>query len=268
VFHIEAETEDGLWRATAPPWTFVIRPAFYETWWFYGTFALAAGVGIGAAWRFRLQLDRRRHAMVLAERMRLSREIHDTLLQSMVGVSLQLEDLALEPDRPLDQLRRRLLAIRRQVEGCMRDARRSIQNLRSPLLERKDLVGAIREAGATATSGTSVDFSVSTTGDSRRYPSHIEYEILRIAQEAVINAVRHAHASRIEVLLRFDADCVALEVKDDGSGPSHPEHDSETHFGVASMTERAESLGGRFSLGLSSPSGTRIEAIIPIPLQS
>jgi len=268
-FRIEAETDDGLWRATARPWTFSIQPAFYQTWWFYATTVLAMGCAAAAVWRFRLQLDRQKHAMVLAERMRLSREIHDTLLQTMVGVSLQLEDLALEPVRPTGQLTRRLLSVRRQVEGCMRDARRSIKNLRSPMLERQDLVAAIRETGKTATSGTSVDFSVATRGDVRRYPSRIEYEILRIVQEAVINAVRHAKATRIDVVLRFDADRVALEVNDDGCGRvDPPEHEPETHFGVASMTERAESLGGRFALGPSPSGGTRIEAEIPTPAGS
>ncbi len=128
----------------------------------------------------------------------MSREIHDTLLQGVVGVALQLDNVS--NDRGMPRASRATLRdMRDQVEAYIREARQSIFDLRSPLLEEHDLVGALREVGRRAVANTSVRFSVMISGQAKRYAPRLENELLRIAQEAITNAVRHARASQIVV---------------------------------------------------------------------
>ncbi len=93
-FRVEALTDDGTWTASHANWAFSIAPAFYRTTWFYAVCAASVLLSLWGLWRFRLEFVRRQFALVLAERVRMSREIHDTLLQSLVGVLLQFDAIA------------------------------------------------------------------------------------------------------------------------------------------------------------------------------
>ena len=93
----------------------------------------------------------------------------------------------------------------------------------------------------------------------------MENELLRIAQDAVTNTMRHAKATRIDLELRFERTVVTLRVSDDGCGlVEQAPVDRDTHFGIVSMRERAESLGGRFTIARSASGGTQVEAVLPI----
>src|SRR5262249_61098429 len=153
-------------------------------------------------WLLRLRIVRREFAAVLSERMRLSRELHDTLLQSMVGVALQIEDAAqdLAPDATV--ARSRLSGIRRRVEGHIREVRQAIWDMRSPRHE-GCLGSAFEEFGRRAVEGTATRFLATIKGDPVRYPTDVEMHLLRIGQEAVTNAIRHGNASRIRLMLDY-----------------------------------------------------------------
>jgi signal transduction histidine kinase len=106
---------------------------------------------------------------------------------------------------------------------------------------------------------------VHVTGQPKRYAARLENELLRIAQEAVTNAVRHAQAAHVTLTLRFEPGRVSVEVSDDGRGLSFSTDDLEpTHIGLDSMKERAESLGGRVRIRRSGHGGTTIEASLPV----
>jgi signal transduction histidine kinase len=264
VFRLEADTDDGTWHDASATWNFSIQPMFYQTWYFYTACLLALSALAWGAWQFRIQLDRQRLAVVLSERTRLSREIHDTLLQSLVGVTLQLEDLANDVPGLPSGAQVRLVAMRRRIAAYIREARRSIRDLRSPMLETHDLPGALREVVSHVIAGAPVRVSISTSGQVRRCAAKVENEVLRIAQEAVTNTMRHARATRIDVVLRFEDRSVTLEISDDGCGLAEPtEHERDTHYGIISMKERAESLGGRFNIASSGPGGTKVTAVLP-----
>ena len=156
--------------------------------------------------------------MVLAERARLSREIHDTLLQSLVGVALQVDAISNTLDSSSSGARRQLVRIRRQVEAYIREARQSIWDLRSPVLETHDLHAALREFGKRATAGKPVRFATSVTGTPRQCSAKVENQLLRIGQEAITNAVRHADAKRIHLELTFDDRAVGSECPTMGVG--------------------------------------------------
>jgi signal transduction histidine kinase/ligand-binding sensor domain-containing protein len=263
-FRVQAGSNEDGWQPAHTTYEFEIRPAFYQTTAFFYAALLLAGALVLTAWRMRVRLVQRQYAAVLAERMRLSREIHDTLLQGVVGVTLQLSNVSRDPNLPAAS-KARLQETRDVVEAYIREARQSILDLRSPLLEEHDLVGALREAARRATANTSTELVVHVTGQPKRYAARLENELLRIAQEAVTNAVRHAQAAHVTLTLRFEPGRVSVEVSDDGRGLSFSTDDLEpTHIGLDSMKERAESLGGRVRIRRSGHGGTTIEASLPV----
>jgi signal transduction histidine kinase len=116
-FRVEAHAEDGTWSTSAADWAFAIEPAIYQTRWFYALVATMIVACTVLVWRFRLALMRRQFSLALAERARLSREIHDTLLQSLVGVALQFDGIANALGPSSVSAREQLTRIRRQVEA-------------------------------------------------------------------------------------------------------------------------------------------------------
>jgi signal transduction histidine kinase/ligand-binding sensor domain-containing protein len=266
-FLVEANSEDGTWTTANAAWAFAIRPAFYQTNWFYAASFAGVALLVAGVWRIRLRRVRREFGLVLAERARLSREIHDTLLQSLVGVALQFDGIANALDGSSSAARNQLVRIRRHVEAYIREARQSIWDLRSPVLEARDLPSALRDFGRRAAAGTPVRFAATITGTPRQCSAKVENHLLRIGQEAVTNAVRHAHATRITLEMRFEDASVTLRVCDDGRGfeYEYPTHDGDNHYGLTTMRERAEELGGRFTVATGVGRGTAVETVVPIP---
>ena len=129
--------------------------------------------------------------------MRLSRELHDTLLQSLVGVALEFDAVSKSLDTSPDLAKARVVKIRERVEEYIREARRSIWSLRSPALETGDLIDALRDGAARATSDQPVELEFSVSGVPQRYASDVEHQLMRIGHEAVLNAARHAEAHTI-----------------------------------------------------------------------
>jgi hypothetical protein len=105
-------------------WAFTIRPMFYETAWFVGASVASVVLAVLVAWRIRTRQLRKQFSLLLGERARLSREIHDTLLQSLVGVALQFDVIANDPDSTPSSTKARLVRMRKEVEGYIREARR------------------------------------------------------------------------------------------------------------------------------------------------
>src|SRR6185436_4099760 len=148
-FRLQASANSANWNDAEADWSFSIRPMFYQTRWFYVVCA-AALVLLGRwAWRLRMRQARKELALVYGERLRLSREIHDTLLQSLCGVGLQLDAAAhkLRDSPSFVPVRSHLQRIQRQIEEYISEARQSIWDLRSPTLERRNLVEALQHTG-------------------------------------------------------------------------------------------------------------------------
>jgi signal transduction histidine kinase/sugar lactone lactonase YvrE len=265
-FRVEAATENGTWLAPTATWDFAIEPAFYQTTWFYAASFGVVALMVAGAWRIRLHRMRREFSLVLVERARLSREIHDTLLQSLVGVALQFDAIANALDSSSSAARDQLVRIRRHVEAYIREARQSIWDLRSPILETHDLAMALREFGKRAATGTPVRFVATVAGTPRQCSAKIENQLLRIGQEAITNAVRHAGGTRIGLELRFEDQALTLRVSDDGCGFEHEAFTqvADNHYGLTTMRERAEELGARFTIDSGAGRGTLVEAVVPI----
>lgn len=264
-FRVAAMNGDGTWNEAPEALAFSIAPMFYQTAWFGLLCALSFALVAWAAWQMRVRRIRRQFALLIGERARLSRELHDTLLQSLVGVALQFDAVSstLEPASPAAQ---QLVRMRKQVEEYIRETRRSIQNLRTPQLDERDLATAIRESAERAIAGGDVDLEFTLHGEPSITPMPAREPLAKICHEAVRNAVRHARANRVRVELRYDPGAVVLRVADDGQGfdPSSPGLGERAgHYGLVSMRERAEQVGGEFLLQSARHGGTVIEARVP-----
>jgi ligand-binding sensor domain-containing protein/two-component sensor histidine kinase len=264
-FRVAASAGDGTWGEPSAPLTFGIEPMFYQTRWFYFLCGLTVFLLVYASWRLHVRQVRRQFALVLAERIRMSRAIHDTLLQGLAALALQVDDLSHNSDLSSPAGKKRILAVRRQVEGYIRQARRSILDLRTPTLATRDLPQALREAAERAIGGRPVELDVTVKGTPHTYAAAIEEQLLLIGQEAVNNAVLHGQASRVAVELDYGEEQMSLRVADDGCG-FDPAAAMQTpgHYGLVSMRERAGQVRGTITIASTPGSGTEIETVVPV----
>jgi len=265
-FRVQAQDASGSWHGENALWTFSVQPEFYQTSWFVALCVAACVLAAWTAWRLRVNQVRRQLAIVHGERARLSRELHDTLLQSLVGVALQCEALIKAPDH--GSARRGLLALRQQVEAYVRECRQSLWNLRSPLLDEHDLPTALRLVSERSTRHNGVALEVVVTGTPRDCPGRIDEQLLRIGQEAVTNAVRHSHAGAIRLGLDYAPAAVTLTVEDNGCGfdPDDPIHAEDGHWGLVGMRERAQAAQATLSIASGPARGTRV--VVTVPMQT
>jgi signal transduction histidine kinase/ligand-binding sensor domain-containing protein len=246
--------------------SFVLQPHFYETAWFR---YLCVALGAAAIWglfRLRVRQIRERFDLVLDERARLAREIHDTLAQGFVGISSQLDAVALTLNGHLDSARKHLDLARKMARHSLTEARRSVMDLRASALEGQDLPAALSEAARQWTAGSPVKVHVDVEGSRRRLPEEMEQHLLRIAQEAVTNTVKHAHAKEVWIRLNMDNGKLRMRVADDGEGFEQTDAFSDVggHFGLLGMRERAERLGGDLQLRSEPGEGTEVEVTVPL----
>jgi signal transduction histidine kinase/ligand-binding sensor domain-containing protein len=261
-FRVAATSAHGEWPESPTVWTFSIKPHFYQTRWFSALCAALVILAACAAWTMRLRQERKRFSVLLAERVRLSREIHDTLLQGLVGVALQCDALATHMQTAAPEISERFVRLRKQAQRYIKESRQAIWNLRSSPPE-DDLVAALRRVGD-ETAGTGSEFAFELAGQPRELGIDVEQQLVRIAHEAVANAVRHARAQRIEVGLDYQADHLVLRVSDDGCGfVDHGQGGTDGHFGIVSMRERADGIDASFALDSAPGRGTRIAVILP-----
>ncbi len=264
-FSVAATNNDGTWTEPAL-WEFSIQPAFYQTRWFLVMCLVAGLMTVGSIWRVRVHQVSKQFALVLSERMRLSRDLHDTLLQGLIGASLQFDAVAQDIESPTQLSKDRFIRIRKDLEEYIREARQAIWDLRTPRLEECDLSTALQDAGKRATSQSSTSFALSVHGRQKRAAPIVEEQLFRIGQEAIVNAVRHARASQIVVDLTYARNSVRLSVLDDGIGfdPSSTLPQAVAHYGLVSMKERARSVGGELGIVRRVGGGTEIQTTIPL----
>jgi ligand-binding sensor domain-containing protein/signal transduction histidine kinase len=274
IFRVQAANNDGVWNVSGTFLTFELKPHFYQTriFWLVVVLLLIA-LGVTAAvgmQRRRLMRAEREFNAVLSERSRIAREIHDTLAQGYVGISVQLEVLTeLTKHGKPEALGKQLNALRGYVRDGLQDARQSIWALRSPDVEERtlpvELQRLVEQAG-----DTQLTAQLRIHGAYRPLKTETERELLRIAQEAIRNVKKHAAARRLEVELDYflEAGGVALEIRDDGrgvqselaeawKGGAQPQSPAG-HFGLTGMTERAAAIGAKLRMSSEAGKGTTV----------
>ncbi len=203
--------------------------------------------------------ERSRELSILSERNRLALELHDAVTQKLFSLNLAAESAATLLNRDAESARHQLERVRALSREALDELRSLIFGLRPADLEHDGLEGALRKEVAMVSRVHGIEVRLSARsvpdGDAAR-----DAQVLRIANEAVHNAVRHAAARHVAVDLRGDGDTLlALEVSDDGHGfdPADPELRSR-HLGLTSMEERAAELGGRLEISSAPGGGTTV----------
>jgi len=235
---------------------------------------LAVVAAITFALRRSLREQEHRRAMaeteftaILSERNRVAREIHDTLSQSLGAISVQLELLRTRASELSAPARQNLATAHQLAREALAQARETIWNMRSQILERGDLGQALESILRQTTEGTSMIPRMRVEGTSRRLPAVVENNLLRIGQEAIMNASKHARPQHIAVELAFEGRSVRLAVEDDGVGfsPATPPHDKRRRsFGLVGIKERAELLGGKVDITSAPGKGTRVVVVVSV----
>jgi signal transduction histidine kinase/streptogramin lyase len=272
-FRVLAANNDGVWNTAGASVGLRLLPHFYQTWWFYSALALAL-LALGyLIYRWRVVQVEAQWSAVLRERGRIAREIHDTLAQGFVGISVQLELVArlltgsrgaAPPDPVLEQLDQ----ARALVRASLADARTSIWDLRSEATgspdQPGDLPSRLSRSCTRIAGGSSAKVYLQVKGTYRPVEPRIEEELLRIGQEAVANAVRHAAATRIDVQLVYQAARVSLRVEDDGRGFRPGLNGPQGHYGIRGMQERAGEIDAALVLESAPGEGTRVSVEAPL----
>jgi ligand-binding sensor domain-containing protein/signal transduction histidine kinase len=271
-FRVQAANNDGLWSREGAALSFELRPHFYQTLWFYALLLVGVVAAVVLLLRRRLNVAEREFRAVLGERSRIAREIHDTLAQGYVGVSVQLEVLAeLLRQRKLDDAGKHLNQTRAYVREGLADARQSIWALRTQDADETTLPVKLRRL-AEGAGGEGLTANYSVFGAYRPLPIETERELLRIAQEAIHNVKKHAGASQLWVELKYGPDTIELEVRDDGrggaldgAGRSILGNFGSGHFGLTGMRERAAAIGGKLEVSSARGTGTTVRLCAPAP---
>ena len=260
-FLVKCANSSGVWSLKPAEQRLALEPYFYQTGWFYVAVATMLTLLGYLAYKARVHTVEAQYRAVAEERNRIAREIHDTLAQGYVAISVQLELaerlLATSTDAGLQQLRQtRDLARQGLVE-----ARSSIWNLRAqadaqalPSLLADYVAAALKRQAGDAT----VRFFVH--GEYRPLAHRVEAEVARIAQQAIANALAHAQARNIAATLTYEAQWLTLSVVDDGVGMSltASKMSRRGHYGLQGMRERAERIGASLAIESELGAGVRV----------
>ena len=209
--------------------------------------------------------EQRRHAVILEERTRMARDIHDTLAQGFTGVIIQLDTAveALRDEEP-EAAAEHIDGARELALQSLTEARRSVHALRPQALEKASFPDALKAIITNTTAGTSLHSDFRLKGKPRKLQSSVEENLLHIGQEALANALKHARATKFHTLLFFDSEAVRLELCDDGQGfvvdPANGRG-----IGLVGMKERAQQIGATLAVTSKPGKGTTIVAVSAYP---
>jgi len=242
---------------------FTWEPFFYQTRWFlFVCIAAVAAMTLIGLKLFATQ-TKQRYALVLAERTRVAREMHDTVIQGCVGVSTLLEAASTLPESATDKARELHDRARLQIRSTINEAREAVWDLRHESFDHS-MADTLREFARQISVAEGIPVRADVTGTGPPLDNDAGRNLLLVAREAIRNAVSHGGPREITVKLAFEPSEVRLEVCDDGSGFAPEAARENGHYGIVGMRERVEQLGGMFNLRSSPGHGTTVIACLPV----
>jgi signal transduction histidine kinase len=270
-FRVMATNNSGVWNETGDTLEFSIAPAYYQTTWFYALCVAAFLAMLWGLYRLRVYQIAREFAAQAEERMRIARELHDTLLQSFQASLIQMQAarnvLARRPEKAVESLDKAITT----AAGAVAEGRSAIQDLRAQPAGGADLPQLLTAAGqemahSEEAPGDPPIFRVTVEGARQDLKPLLQDEVYRIARELLRNAFRHAQAGRIEVEIRYESRQFRVHVRDDGKGiaPEILNAGGRTgHWGLPGIRERANRFGGKLEFWSEAGAGT--EAVLTVP---
>jgi ligand-binding sensor domain-containing protein/two-component sensor histidine kinase len=258
-FRVAACTPDGACNESASAVQFAVAPSLYQRTWFFPLCAAClalAGVGI---YQLRIRRLREQFDLILAERGRIARELHDTLIQGFSGITMAMQ--ALLSRLPMSSDRETLQDIVTDAGNAMREARRSLMGLRRPDAA-SGLASAVAQTARHLTEANSVRLKLELGDCQCDLPADVEDHLVRIAQEAVLNAVKHSGARTLKVTLASTPRSLQLSVNDDGAGFDRKGVVPAGHYGLIGMRERAAQIGARLHIVSAPGRGTTVSVVM------
>jgi signal transduction histidine kinase len=265
-FHVIACNNDGVWNETGATLNFRVSPAWYQTRLFQAAWVLAAMLLVWLIYRIRMQRVAKaiaaRYDERLAERTRIARDLHDTLLQTIQGSKLVADDALETPSEPA-RMRKALEQLSQWLQQAGQEGRAALNSLRVPATSTNDLAEAFKRAVET-TPQQSMAATISVLGDVREIHPIVRDEVYRIGYEAIRNAYAHSGGTHLKVQLHYAGD-LTLRIADDGSGAGASEFSGhkEGHFGLKGMRERASRIGARLTVTGNEGGGTEVYLVVP-----
>jgi signal transduction histidine kinase/ligand-binding sensor domain-containing protein len=267
-FQVIASNEDGVWNETGATFDLSVAPAWYQTTWFLVVCVLAGLLSVWTVYRLRMrQVSRALGARFderLAERTRIARDLHDTLLQTIQGSKLVVDDALEQPDDFM-RMRHVVEQLSQWLQRAVQEGRTALNSLREPTIPANDLAEALKRATEERQiQDPRMEVHFSIVGAARELHPLVRYEAYQIGDEAIRNAWAHSKGSRLEIELKYANDLV-LRVSDNGVGmdAAVASQGKEGHFGLQGMRERVGRVVGKLTIVSSLTSGTEVTVIIP-----
>ncbi len=207
--------------------------------------------------------EHKRKAAVLEERNRIAREIHDTLAQAFTGILLQLRVAQRIADKRPTEAWSLVEQVSEMAHQGLVEARRSVWDLQPEAMEYRDIVAALTKHTGRLSLDSTALIELRVHGAPRDLTPSVGMDLVRIAQEALTNSVRHSGASIIGVDITFGSDEVMLNIQDDGTGFDVKRKTEAGGFGLIGMNQRAERLGGRLTITTNADLGTEVAVSVP-----
>ena len=218
--------------------------------------------------KMREQLLRRIISAQEDERQRVARELHDVTSQALVTLGIGLEVMTAAPQSDVKERETQMDGIKSLLIATSKDVHRLIYDLRPSLLDDLGLSAALRSYAHNSLDAAGVEVYVEAAGQEKRSPPEVEIALFRIAQEAIANIARHAHAESVYISLEFKEKSIAVQIEDDGIGFDHSQGFSAgaggKGVGLLGMKERAELLGGTLVIDTRPGGGTRVSVEVPV----
>ena len=267
-FRLVASNSDGLWNGPETAIAFNVAPAYYQTYWFRLSCVAVFITLLWALYQLRSRQLARQFNMTLearvAERTRIARELHDTLLQGFQGITLRVQGVAKNMPK-YDPLRKMIDDVLDGADEVLREARHRVRDLRRRTTGENELADHLTKCGQELSRDHSTSFTLAVVGEPKALESTVQDEAYRIAREALTNAFQHASASKIETEVTYDSSALRIRVRDDGVGIDKAVLlDGQTeHWGVTGMRERACAIRAQLNIWSRDAAGTEVELVIP-----
>jgi ligand-binding sensor domain-containing protein/signal transduction histidine kinase len=241
----------------------VKKPFFYRTPWFIGLCVLLAGLAAMLAYQVRIRQVHGRYAAVLAERTRLAREMHDTLIQGCASVSAMLE--AASGCAPDDSESRQHLIeyASTQVRATMDEARQAVWNLRGGEEAPNSLAASLQQMGERVSREYGIAVECQIAGRPFAIGQQAIHELMMVAREGMYNAVLHGHPKRITADLRFTEKVLEMLLRDDGEGFDAAAMPADGHYGLQGLRERVHRFDGEVEIASQPGQGAEVRVRIP-----
>jgi signal transduction histidine kinase/ligand-binding sensor domain-containing protein len=268
IFRVQGASLRGPWGTPGTAVQIDILPPWWQTWWFRLACAVAVLLVLMSLYQWRLRQVSRRLTLRMEERVnertRIAQDLHDTVLQGLLSVSLQLAvaNQKLPESEPTKSHYAIILGLLRQL---VEESRNSVRGLRKMNVESNTLEQALAHIPQDLAGYAQADLGLTVEGSTRTITPFVQEELYLIVREALANAYRHSRATKVEAVIQYEKEGLHVAIRDNGVGIDSAilESGRADHYGLSGMRERAKRIGAKFSVFSAVNSGTEIEIFVP-----